>query len=130
MDEKKYGGEEFGSTLAQLKNMVPLAATVEGVSFEGDLRKIGAILELAGAAGELIAEIEELQAHAERWCFGLTVNTDEEFRSALDPFMGWAEDLDPQSAEDHNAFADKAIQTARDNGLWPWLGVPAKQVAP
>lgn len=181
MTEKKYGGEDFGSTLAELKKLAPLAVTMNGVKFEGDARKAGAILALAGVGGELIAEIEHLQAEAERlrmqlaacgvvamsntpetaaknremhpdymsascqdvmrivdsemanradaerWRFGLTVNTDDEFVKAIEPFMDWADDANPQSAEENNAFADKSIQVARDNGLWPWAG---KQVAP
>lgn len=75
----------------------------------------------------MAADIERLSADAERWRFGLTVNTDDEFNKAMEPFMDWADDAAPQSAEENNAFADKAIQIARDNGLWPWTG---KQVAP
>lgn len=181
MTEKKYGGEGFGSTLAELQKMAPLAVTMSGVTFSGDTRKISAIVVLAGVGGELIAEIERLQteaerlrmqlvacgvvamsntpesaarnrdmhpdyasascqdvmravdsemanrADAERWRFGLTVNTDEEFAKAMEPFMDWADDAEPTNAEDNNAFADKCIQIARDNGLWPWAGKKVAQ---
>lgn len=60
--EKKYGGEDFGKTLAQLKRIAPLAETINGVRFEGNAAKVGAILELAGVSGELIADIEALTA--------------------------------------------------------------------
>lgn len=59
---KKYGGEDFGSTLTELKAMAPHAQTVDGVNFEGDSRKVSAILVLAGVGGELVEEIEKLQA--------------------------------------------------------------------
>lgn len=62
MTQKKYGGDDFGSTLEQLKRMAPLAATVDGVKFEGNGAKVGAILGLAGVGGELIAEIEAQRA--------------------------------------------------------------------
>lgn len=59
---KKYGGEDFGKTLEQLKRIAPLAETINGVSFEGNAAKVGAILELAGVSGELISDIEVLTA--------------------------------------------------------------------
>lgn len=66
MSQKKYGGEDFGSTLEELKKLAPLAVTMEGVSFNGPARKVGAILALAGVGVELIAEIERLRAEEER----------------------------------------------------------------
>lgn len=59
--DKKFGGDDFGSTLAELKAMAPLAVTMEGVKFEGNARKVSAILQLASVGGELVEEIERLQ---------------------------------------------------------------------
>lgn len=42
--------------------MAPLATTMNGVSFEGNSAKIGAILNLAACGAELIAEIEAQRA--------------------------------------------------------------------
>lgn len=52
----------MGSTLEELKRQAPLATTMNGVSFEGNSAKIGAILNLAACGAELIAEIEAQRA--------------------------------------------------------------------
>lgn len=48
------------STIDELRSIAPLAKTLDGVRFSGDARKVGAILALAGAAEELIAERDQL----------------------------------------------------------------------
>lgn len=60
-EHKRYGDPQFGNTLDELKVLAPHAQTVDGVTFDGPAHKVGAILTLAGAAGELIADIERLQ---------------------------------------------------------------------
>lgn len=68
----------------------------------------------------MAAEIERLQADAERWNFGSAVTHNHAFAKALDPHMGWADGIDePKGIEAANAFADRCIQTAKDAGLWP-----------
>ena len=59
--ENKIGGE-FGHTLQELKALAPLGKTINGVQFEGNAKKVGAILALAASAGDLIEIIEQLQA--------------------------------------------------------------------
>lgn len=72
MNEKKYGDPDFGCTLDDLKAHAELAQTVAGVSFEGNARKVGAILAVAGAGSEMIAEIEQLQAQRNELLAALT----------------------------------------------------------
>lgn len=62
VNDKKYGDPDFGCTLAELKLHAELAQTINGISIEGNARKAGAILAVAGAGSELITEIEQLQA--------------------------------------------------------------------
>lgn len=59
---KLYGDPTFGSTLDELRELAPYAKTVDGVSFSGDARKVGAILKIAGSAEDLIAEIDRLSS--------------------------------------------------------------------
>lgn len=61
---KLYGGE-FGDTLEQLKARVPFTKDMQGLGFDGDARKVGAVLLLAGVSGELIEHIEQLTAELE-----------------------------------------------------------------
>lgn len=163
MNPKKFGGEDFGHTLAELKAMAPHAQTVDGVKFDGNAKKVSAILILAGLGGELIAEIERLNAeldkaiefqpigeaclanrdnlraslglklgenlhehvealrkNSDRWEFCTAVSHNDAFTDALDPFMEWAKDIDqPETLEQVNEHADRCIQVAKDNGLWP-----------
>lgn len=60
-EHKRYGDPQFGNTLDELKVLAPHAQTVDGVTFDGPAHKVGAILTLAAAAGELIAEVEALR---------------------------------------------------------------------
>ena len=59
-----YGGE-FGDTLEQLKARIPFTKDMAGLGFDGDARKVGAVLCLAGVSGELIEHIEQLTAELE-----------------------------------------------------------------
>lgn len=62
--QRLYGGE-FGDTLEQLKARIPFTKDMQGLGFDGDARKVGAVLCLAGVAGELIEHIEQLTAELE-----------------------------------------------------------------
>jgi hypothetical protein len=57
---KLYGGPD-GHTLEQLKKMAPVAQTLNGVKFEGNSFKLAAILGVAAAGVDLVAEVERLQ---------------------------------------------------------------------
>lgn len=118
MNQKKYGGEDFGKTLEQLKAMAPHAVTLEGVLFEGAAHKVGAILGLAAVGGDLIAEIERLQADAERFAFFAHVAVNDELHDKLEPHMP-ADAGQPGNIEDVRAHMDLCIQAAKDAGLWP-----------
>lgn len=70
MSDKKYGDPVFGKTLAELKALVPLTGTLDGISFDGPAKKCSAILIAAGSLGELVADVEMLQAERDelaRW---------------------------------------------------------------
>lgn len=66
MTIKKYGGNDFGCTLEELKKLSPLAETIGNVEFHGSARKVSAILTMASVGGELIAEIERLTVAEQR----------------------------------------------------------------
>lgn len=57
---KLYGGPD-GHTLEELKQMAPIAQTLNGVEFEGNTFKLRAILGVAAAGVDLVAEVERLQ---------------------------------------------------------------------
>jgi hypothetical protein len=128
MNPKKFGGEDFGHTLADLKAMAPHAQTVDGVKFEGNAKKVSAILILAGLSGELIAEIERLQGELqvanidqEIAQFARDTTVMPELASALDPFLepiaGKFED--PSTAEEWYETMKLMLDAAKASGLWP-----------
>lgn len=129
MNQKKYGGEDFGKTLEQLKAMAPHAVTLEGVRFEGAAHKVGAILGLAAVGGDLIAEIERLSADLaaaridqEIAQFARDTSVIPGLAEALDPFMEALNEetsQDPATNEDWYAIMSKLLAAAKESGLWP-----------
>jgi hypothetical protein len=88
VSNKKYGDPDFGKTLAELKLHAELAQTTDGFSIEGNARKVGAVLAVAGAGAELIAEIEQLQERRDELLAAL-----EGLVRATDPDAGDLSDL-------------------------------------
>lgn len=136
MNLKKFGGEGIGFTLAELKAMAPHAQTVDGVKFEGDAKKVSAILILSGLSRELIAEIERLTTELE------AAKIDQEIAQfardtmvipglgeALDPILDHIAGRfeEPSTTEEWYETMKLMLDAAKASGLWP---VQTEQVAP
>lgn len=119
IQSKKFGGEDFGSTLEELKKLAPHAVTLGSVEFNGPARKVGAILSMAAVGGELIAEIERLAVDAERFDFLRSAVCDDTFGEKLQALTVDIDSIEDPSAEQFNEQLDRAINAAKDAGLWP-----------
>lgn len=108
---KKFGDQDFGNTLAELKAMAPHAQTIDGVKFEGNAKKVSAILILAGVGSELIAEIERLQAVEASVIDMATMLGNREW--AEHAGKGAAADLESRITTLHNELSEKQDDAER-----------------